>query len=166
MKKLSKKEWIGVAIGIVVVGAMFGFGPGYFFFNEYKTMTLGESTDNSIGENQSVPTADMPSDLVAIDTVVGTGATAEVGSTVSVHYVGTFADGTKFDSSIDRGTPFEFTIGQSAVIEGWHKGLVGMKVGGTRRLVIPPDLGYGMADYGPIPGGSTLYFEIQLLDIK
>lgn len=100
------------------------------------------------------------------DVTVGEGAEATTGTTVSVHYTGTFKDGSKFDSSVDRGTPFEFGLGAGQVIAGWDQGVVGMKVGGKRKLVIPPELGYGDRPVGPIPAGSTLYFEIELLKIK
>jgi FKBP-type peptidyl-prolyl cis-trans isomerase len=99
------------------------------------------------------------------DLVVGTGATAAVGDTVSVHYIGTLTNGTKFDSSYDRGQPFSFRIGAGQVIAGWDQGVPGMKVGGKRRLTIPPSLGYGNQAYGPIPANSTLVFDIELLSI-
>ena len=102
------------------------------------------------------------------DLVIGTGAEAKSGDTVSVHYVGWLQDGTQFDSSRDRGTPYEVTIGVSSVIKGWHEGLVGMKVGGKRLLIIPPDLAYGStgAGGGVIPPDAMLTFEIELLEIK
>ena len=103
--------------------------------------------------------------LVIEDLVVGTGATAAVGDTVSVHYVGTLANGTKFDSSYDRGQPYAFRIGAGQVIAGWEQGVPGMKVGGKRRLTIPPSLGYGGQAYGPIPANSTLIFDIELVSI-
>lgn len=89
----------------------------------------------------------------------------QTGDTISVHYVGTFADGSKFDSSRDRGTPFEFTVGQG-VIQGWSQGVVGMKQGEIRKLSVPASLGYGSQDYGSIPGNSDLFFEIELLEFK
>jgi FKBP-type peptidyl-prolyl cis-trans isomerase len=99
------------------------------------------------------------------DLVVGTGATAAVGDTVSAHYIGTLTNGTKFDSSYDRGQPYPFQIGAGRVIAGWEQGVPGMKVGGKRRLTIPPSLGYGNQAYGPIPANSTLIFDIELLSI-
>ncbi|MES2213406.1 MAG: FKBP-type peptidyl-prolyl cis-trans isomerase [Patescibacteria group bacterium] len=104
--------------------------------------------------------------LLIQDRVVGTGDEATVGSIVTVHYVGHFVDGKVFDSSVARGEPLKFTLGGGQVIEGWDKGIVGMKVGGTRVLSVPPEMGYGMSDYGPIPGGSTLIFEVQLLKVE
>ncbi len=100
------------------------------------------------------------------DTLVGTSTEeAKVGDTVTVHYVGTLADGTKFDSSIDRGEPFSFTIGAGQVIQGWEQGLLGMKVGGKRVLTVPPELGYGAQTVGPIPANATLKFEIELIKV-
>jgi FKBP-type peptidyl-prolyl cis-trans isomerase FkpA len=105
-------------------------------------------------------------DMTIEDKKIGTGATAEAGKMVSVHYVGTLTNGTKFDSSRDRGTPFTFKLGAGQVIEGWDKGVSGMKVGGIRKLTIPPELGYGSQANGPIPANSTLVFEVELLDVK
>lgn len=99
------------------------------------------------------------------DDVVGDGTEAKAGDTVSVHYTGTFTDGEKFDSSLDRGTPFQFSLGAGMVIQGWDEGVAGMKIGGKRLLVVPPELGYGNNPVGPIPAGSTLVFEVELLDI-
>jgi FKBP-type peptidyl-prolyl cis-trans isomerase len=99
--------------------------------------------------------------------VVGKGQQAKTGDQVSVHYVGTLNDGKEFDSSRKRNQPFVFVLGQGRVIKGWDQGVVGMKVGGKRKLVIPPALGYGERGMPPvIPGGSTLNFEIELIEIK
>jgi FKBP-type peptidyl-prolyl cis-trans isomerase len=100
-----------------------------------------------------------------VDLVVGTGATAATGDTVTVNYVGTLTNGTKFDSSYDRNQPFTFVLGAGQVIAGWDQGIPGMKVGGKRRLTIPPSLGYGNVAYGPIPANSTLIFEVELVSI-
>jgi FKBP-type peptidyl-prolyl cis-trans isomerase len=107
-----------------------------------------------------------PTELQIEDLTVGTGKEARTGNTVSVHYNGTLLNGTTFDSSYDRGTPFSFTLGQNSVIQGWERGILGMKVGGKRKLVIPPSLAYGPRAIGLIPGNSTLVFEVTLLDIK
>jgi len=103
--------------------------------------------------------------LIVQDLVIGTGATAAVGDTVTVHYVGTLSNGTKFDSSYDRNSPYPFRLGAGAVIAGFDQGVVGMRVGGKRRVTIPPSLGYGDRANGPIPANSTLIFEIDLLSI-
>jgi len=104
--------------------------------------------------------------LVSTDTVVGTGAEAVAGKKVTVNYTGTLDDGTKFDSSLDRNQPFDFTLGTGQVIKGWDDGVVGMKVGGKRTLVIPASLGYGASANGAIPANSTLHFDIELLNVQ
>jgi FKBP-type peptidyl-prolyl cis-trans isomerase FkpA len=115
------------------------------------------------GDSGTAPTGG--GTLVIEDLVVGTGATAAAGDTVTVHYIGTLTNGTKFDSSYDRGQPYTFQVGAGRVIAGWDQGVPGMKVGGKRRLTIPPSLGYGSQANGPIPANSTLVFDIDLLSI-
>ena len=120
------------------------------------------------GGDSGVNTLTAPSgsqELVIEDVVVGDGATAAAGQTLSVHYVGTFTDGTVFDSSRARGEPLVFTVGVGQVIEGWDRGIPGMRVGGTRRLTVPPSLAYGSQGRGPIPPNATLLFEVELLGI-
>ena len=112
-----------------------------------------------------------PSGLQITDTKVGTGATPKTGQTCVMHYTGWLyqngAKGQKFDSSVDRGQPFEFPIGQKRVIAGWDEGVATMKVGGKRTLIIPPELGYGARGAGGvIPPNATLIFEVELLDVK
>ncbi|MDX2240555.1 MAG: FKBP-type peptidyl-prolyl cis-trans isomerase [Leptolyngbyaceae cyanobacterium bins.302] len=104
-----------------------------------------------------------PSGLKYLDMVEGSGDAPQTGQTVTVHYTGTLEDGSKFDSSRDRGTPFKFKLGAGQVIKGWDEGIASMKVGGRRQLVIPPDLGYGSRGIGPIPPNSTLIFDVELL---
>ena len=97
----------------------------------------------------------------------GTGTEATIGRTVAVHYTGWLTDGTKFDSSHDRRQPFHFHLGARRVIAGWDEGVAGMKVGGKRKLIIPPSLGYGAQGAGGvIPPNATLVFEVELLDVK
>ncbi|MEA2875336.1 MAG: hypothetical protein QOF14_532 [Hyphomicrobiales bacterium] len=112
-----------------------------------------------------------PSGLQITDNKVGTGATPKSGQTCVMHYTGWLyqngAKGQKFDSSVDRGQPFEFPIGQKRVIAGWDEGVATMKVGGKRTLIIPPELGYGARGAGGvIPPNATLIFEVELLDVK
>jgi peptidylprolyl isomerase len=104
--------------------------------------------------------------LKYLDETVGSGQVVKSGDTVIVHYVGTLENGTKFDSSYDRNAPFTTQIGVGHVIKGWDEGIVGMKVGGKRKLVIPSDLGYGAQQAGSIPPNSTLIFEVELISIK
>jgi len=105
--------------------------------------------------------------LVIDDLVEGGGAAATAGQHVTVHYTGWLTDGTKFDSSKDRGDPFDFPLGARHVIAGWDEGVQGMKVGGTRKLTIPPQLGYGARGAGGvIPPNATLVFEVELLEIN
>jgi FKBP-type peptidyl-prolyl cis-trans isomerase len=106
------------------------------------------------------------SGLKYIDEVIGTGESPSPGKTVVVHYTGQLENGTKFDSSLDRGQPFSFPIGMGEVIKGWDEGVMTMKVGGKRRLIIPPELGYGSQDKGTIPPNSTLIFDVELLRVK
>jgi FKBP-type peptidyl-prolyl cis-trans isomerase FkpA len=110
----------------------------------------------------------MPDGLKYTDDQVGNGTEAVAGKTVVVHYTGWLTDGTKFDSSKDRGQPFSFPLGGGRVIKGWDEGVAGMKVGGRRTLTIPPDLGYGARGTpgGPIPPNATLKFEVELLDVR
>ena len=108
-----------------------------------------------------------PSGLVYEDISVGTGATAQAGKTVSVHYTGWLTGGEKFDSSKDRNQPFNFPLGANYVIAGWDEGVQGMLVGGVRRLTIPPQLGYGARGAGGvIPPNATLVFEVELLSVS
>ena len=101
------------------------------------------------------------------DLTVGTGAEATSGKKISVHYTGTLTDGSKFDSSLDRGQPFDIILGAGQVIQGWDQGIVGMKVGGQRKLTTPPEMGYGARGFPPvIPPNSTLVFVVQLLAVS
>jgi hypothetical protein len=134
-------------VGVFIAGAVFVFSGG-------KT--------NSPGSEVATP-----SGLKYIDEVVGTGESPKLGSAVTVHYTGTLLNGTKFDSSVDRNQPYTFRIGAGTVIKGWDEGIMTMKVGGKRRLIIPPELAYGARGRGPeIPPNSTLVFEVELLDVK
>jgi FKBP-type peptidyl-prolyl cis-trans isomerase len=114
---------------------------------------------------------EMPNGLKYTDTKTGDGATASPGNKVSVHYTGWLynngAKGTKFDSSVDRGQPFQFTLGAHQVIAGWDEGVAGMKVGGKRTLIIPPELGYGARGAGGvIPPNATLMFDVELVGVQ
>jgi FKBP-type peptidyl-prolyl cis-trans isomerase len=109
----------------------------------------------------------MSNGLQIEDIKIGEGSEVKKFDIVTVNYTGTLEDGTKFDSSLNPGrTPYRFTVGAGQVIKGWDEGLMGMKVGGKRKLTIPPELGYGSRDNGPIPANSTLIFDIDLLGIE
>jgi peptidylprolyl isomerase len=116
----------------------------------------------------TVPAGEPPADLVMEDITVGEGAEAAPGHKVSVHYVGVaWSNGKQFDASWDRGDTFDFPLGAGHVIQGWDKGVVGMKVGGRRQLVIPPEMGYGSRGAGgAIKGGETLIFVVDLLGVR
>lgn len=112
-------------------------------------------------------TTNVQEELKIEDIVVGTGPEAVSGKKVTVHYTGTLTDGAKFDSSVDRGTPFTFNLGAGEVIKGWDQGVAGMKVGGKRKLTIPPSLGYGETGAeDAIPSNATLIFEVELLKVE
>ena len=121
------------------------------------------TVDNNISETEG---DSMSSDLLIEDLVEGTGEPVKAGDTISIHYHGTLEDGTVFDSSVERNEPFVTQIGVGSLIQGWEQGIPGMKIGGKRRLTIPPSLGYGSQAVGSIPANSTLIFEVELLDIK
>jgi len=135
--------------GIVVVGS----GENV---NQERTTALVEASDSRGNINK----------IVIDDIKPGTGAEVKEGDTVVVHYIGTLQDGFEFDNSNKRGDPFEFTVGGGRVIAGWEEGLIGMKVGGQRVLVIPPEKAYGSRAVGSIPANSTLVFAIELLEVK
>ena len=127
-------------------------------------MSAGAKTEAAAPAAQEVT---MPSGLKYQDLVVGTGAEATPGKRVAVHYTGWLTNGTKFDSSVDRGQPYVFPLGGGEVIRGWDEGIVGMKVGGKRKLTIPPDLAYGAAGRQPvIPPNSTLMFDVELVSVN
>jgi FKBP-type peptidyl-prolyl cis-trans isomerase FkpA len=118
-------------------------------------------------EIAAMPSTTTASGLVFEELTVGSGNAATAGQKVSVHYTGWLTNGTKFDSSKDRGEPFVFPLGKGHVIKGWDEGVAGMKVGGKRKLTIPPGLGYGARGAGNvIPANATLVFEVELLDVK
>ena len=145
------------------------FIPLLILFLAVLTMTYGNAQTTNSGptkvEGEPTKTA---SGLEYWEIKVGTGETAVKGQKVRVHYIGWLTDGTKFDSSVDRGEPFVFPLGAGKVIKGWDEGVAGMKVGGKRQLRIPPELGYGArgAGGGVIPPNATLIFDVELLGVS
>jgi FKBP-type peptidyl-prolyl cis-trans isomerase len=163
MRKLSQGEGIAVWLSVIIVLGAFLFANG--IFGLFSKDSGSQANVGSALLNQEPQNMDN-AQLIISDERVGTGAEATVGKTITVNYEGKFQNGEKFDSSYDRGEPFTFTLGAGDVIAGWDQGFAGMKVGGKRKIVVPPQLGYGPNDYGPIPGNSTLVFEVELLDVK
>ena len=159
------------ALGLCLVLAVIAAGC-----NESAQKTTSTSSESTSSTTSPAPAATpegsggkvhkLASGLQYEDVVVGSGKMAEPGMNVSVHYTGTLTDGTKFDSSHDRGQPLQFQLGSGRVIQGWEEGIKGMRIGGKRKLVIPPDLGYGANGGGPIPPNATLLFDVELVDVK
>lgn len=152
---MTKSFAIALLFGIIALGIF-----AYFIFGFNQT-----ASQNTMAP-PTKPTAQQVQELKIEDKKIGTGPEVKSGDTVVIHYTGTLTNGTKFDSSVDRNEPFETQIGVGSVIEGWDKGVVGMKVGGKRKLIIPPSMGYGEQDMGKIPPNSTLVFDVELLEIK
>lgn len=145
---MTRNKWIAVVVGIALVA---------FFLYGNVIMNLFRSPNPIEVKEQN--------GVIVEDLIEGQGEAAAVGDSVTVHYVGTLQSGQVFDSSRDRNQPFTLTLGRGEVIRGWDEGLVGMREGGTRRLIISPEYGYGPNNYGPIPGNSTLIFEVELQDV-
>lgn len=155
------KYVIGLVAAILIVGVI----VVVFSLNKGKTPTV-TTTTKSTSTTAQTTAAKTTSGLQITDETVGTGAVATDGKQVTVQYTGTLTNGTVFDSSYSRNQPFPFTLGAGQVIKGWDEGVVGMKVGGKRKLVIPPSLGYGNQAVGSIPANSTLIFEVQLISVQ
>ncbi|HZS42808.1 MAG TPA: FKBP-type peptidyl-prolyl cis-trans isomerase [Candidatus Paceibacterota bacterium] len=155
----------GVAVGVAIAAVVLFLVYSYFngIIQKPVAFNMTQSNSSSTEAENGTTTA---SGLGIKDVVLGAGEAASAGDTVTVNYIGTFTNGTKFDSSYDHGQPFTFVLGSGQVISGWDQGIVGMKVGGKRDLVIPPNLGYGPNPVGPIPGNSTLLFEVELLNVS
>lgn len=168
----NKYLYVGIFLGVLVL-----FGAAYVYFSNKNVQptqtplpTASESATMKPSEGSSATSSaevmTMENGLKIEDEVVGTGDAAVAGKSVTVNYLGTLSDGTKFDSSYDRNQTFTFNLGAGEVIKGWDEGVVGMKVGGKRKLTIPPELGYGSQDLGIIPPNSTLIFEVELLKVE
>lgn len=166
MKKLTRNQWIAVTV-VMLIGVIFYSASGAIgsFFSNSNQENIIKNQDMNPTPNNSFSSS--VSGLEINDTQIGTGVEAVVGKVVTVHYTGALTDGRVFDSSLNRGTPFSFTLGAGQVIQGWERGFAGMKVGGKRRLIIPGDFAYGPSGVpGLIPPNATLVFEVELLDVK
>lgn len=156
-----------IIIGVIVLAVV---AVGVYLIYSASTKP-GSGTASTQGGpppiDSSIQTVTTASGLKYQDITVGTGSEAKAGDSVTVNYTGWLTDGTKFDSSLDRNQPFTFTLGQGSVIQGWDEGVAGMKVGGKRRLTIPPDLAYGsQGASGVIPPNATLIFDVELLSVN
>jgi peptidylprolyl isomerase len=172
---------VAVACAVVIAVGFLFYGANIFSYLSPKTVenaptfatttipTSTESDTSMTDTNSAAPSipAQLPTTLTITDEVVGTGAEAKSGNTVTVHYVGMLPNGTVFDASKKHGQPFTFALGAGQVIKGWDQGVAGMKVGGKRQLIIPADLAYGSQGAGGlIPPNATLIFEVELLEVK
>lgn len=160
MKTLNKNQKIAVAVGLAFLAYLL-FGDA--IINIFRTPM---NTTNPEGEQVNLDEVLAKEGFLTQELAVGQGATAEAGDSVTVHYVGVLQDGQVFDSSLERGTPFNFTLGVGQVIRGWDEGVQGMKVGGKRLIVISPEYAYGEQAVGSIPPNSTLIFEVELLETE
>ena len=147
----------------VLVVALAAGGCGQDVFRRHAVAETGFAKELNVDTTEMKTTA---SGLRYQDLAVGTGAEAVAGRTVEVHYSGWLTNGEEFDSSRRNGTPYTFPLGRERVIAGWDEGVAGMKVGGRRKLVVPPALGYGAASVGPIPPNSTLVFDVELVGVR
>ena len=160
MKRLTIHQGIAVFVAVPVVFFVFLSFNFFGIFGGSRDLTQGSASATVFDDGA------FPTDAVVInDKIIGTGLPAQAGSLLTVHYVGQLTDGSVFDSSAERG-PFQFTLGAGRVISGWDQGLLGMREGGRRTLIIPPSLAYGTQGIGPIPGNATLIFEVELLKVQ
>ena len=180
MNPLNKKEAIGIFVSIAIMAlslSFIRFNTEVFSLNEQdidsqKASVIAVTELSQEGQNLEGTLKGASNskgelvDLVIEDVRLGNGATVKDGDELVVHYIGATQEGVRFDSSYERGEPFIFTVGAGKVIEGWEEGLVGMRVGGQRVLVIPSDMAYGNMQVGVIPANSPLIFAVELLELK
>lgn len=166
MEKETASQVVPIVVSIIFV-VVLSIGIFVFLNKEGNSLPTKETNLNLEDTQKENMTNIEDFEQLSITTMQeGQGQEAVVGDLVSVNYEGTLSDGTKFDSSYDRGIPFEFTLGENKVIQGWEEGVKGMKVGEIRELKIPSSMGYGQSGSGPIPGSAGLIFKVELLEIK
>jgi FKBP-type peptidyl-prolyl cis-trans isomerase len=159
MRRLSTKEWIATALAVIFVAYTL-FGGDIISLFQRNLMN-----ENSLAAAGSNPLSG-GDEVIINDIVAGEGAEAAPGREITAHYILSLSDGTVVQNSKDVGIPFKFVMGAGKVIPGWEQGLAGMKVGGVRTIIVPPELAYGASQVGPIPPNSTLIFTVELLDVK
>lgn len=177
MKSLTKYEAIGIGTAIVIAAIVLGFMRSA----PWNTATSTNNVDDIVvadseAKNREAALADairkasntsgQVRKLIVNDVSVGDGREVKVGDTATVHYIGMVRDGAEFDNSYKKGQPLSFKVGAGEVIAGWEQGIIGMKEGGKRILIVPPEMGYGNAVVDPIPANATLLFSIELLSIE
>lgn len=156
---------IAIALAIIIALGFLFFGSSIFAPFEPQQGSLQGTADTLEGVG-TIENEQTNNSAMITDTKVGTGAEAVAGKKVTVNYIGMLENGTVFDASAKHGQPFTFTLGVGQVIKGWDEGVAGMKVGGTRHLVIPADKGYGAQAVGSIPANSTLIFDVELVSVE
>ena len=179
MNPLNKNEATGIFLSVAIMAialAFIRFNTDVFtitnigtYTNVASVISIRTDSDEKNLEETLIDSTDSNGSLIKLvieDIRLGEGYAVKVGDTVTVHYIGAMQDGVRFDSSYERGEPFIFTVGAGKVIEGWEEGLIGMKAGGQRILVIPSDMAYGDRQVGTIAPNSTLIFAVELLEIK
>lgn len=180
MLKINKFEALGMGVSVALMAlALFlvrfedTFGGGVFGRSEVspqsQTASVIVSENGMDGVASALDTAisgNRLEKMVVTDVLVGVGAAVKNGDEVRVDYIGTLQNGQEFDNTYKTGDSFSFTVGEGKVIAGWEEGVIGMKEGGKRILVIPPSMAYGKDGYGPIPGNATVVYAIELLEIK
>lgn len=180
-RKLTRNEWIAIVVSLIAVGFMlfisFRTAPLFSTIEEDSLRSFAPESDTAekalfseiekgLESPDTLKDFENTEELGIIDAEIGTGKEAKSGDTVVVHYTGFLTDGTKFDSSFNNGQPVEFVLGEGMLIAGWEEGVPGMKEGGLRILVVPPQLGYGESEVGPIPPNSVLVFLVNLVEVK
>ena len=153
---MNRNQWIGVFVGLGVLS--------YLLFSDSIMGVFNPSSEDLVADVSQAEIAH--AGVVVEEEVVGGGELVAPGDILTVHYIGTFEDGQVFDSSLDRNTPFSFTLGVGQVIRGWDEGLLGMRVGGKRMLKITPDYAYGEQGVGSVPPNTNLIFEVEVLDAQ